>query len=164
MPRRLILVLALLGVLYPSSSRAQCGRIGEQLCQGRFLYTCQACGSEKCLIFTGEPCRVPVDSLLGTWSGSAHQSGGGLPSSDYQVVMYITHGGGSIDYPSLSCGGSLTERSESGTSAEFREHITYGKCLDGGTISVNLVNGKLAWTWTGSENITVIAVLKRTGG
>jgi hypothetical protein len=162
MPRRLVLVLALLGILYPSSSWAQCSRIGEQICQGGFLYTCQACGSEKCLIFSGEQCRVPVDSLVGTWSGSGHQSGGGLPSSDYPVVMYITRGGGTIEYPSLSCGGSLTELSESGASAQFREHITYGDCIDSGTISVNLVSGKLAWTWTGSGNMSVIAVLERT--
>jgi hypothetical protein len=32
-----------------------------------------------------------------------------------------------------------------------------------GAISVDLVNGKLAWTWTGS-NVSVIAVLDRTGG
>jgi hypothetical protein len=75
--------------------------------------------------------------------------------------MSITQGGGSIDYPSLSCGGSLTELSNGGTSAEFQEHITYGKCIDGGTITVNLVNGRLAWTWLGS-GVNVIAVLERT--
>jgi hypothetical protein len=162
MLRRLVLVLAVLLVVPVSEAFAQCSRIGEQVCQGGFLYTCQACGSEKCLIFSGKQCQVPVDSLTGTWSGSGHQSGGDLPSSDYPVVMSITQGGGSIDYPSLSCGGSLTELSNSSTSAEFQEHITYGKCIDGGTITVNLVNGKLAWTWIGS-GVNVIAVLERTG-
>jgi hypothetical protein len=133
------------------------------VCQGGFLYTCQACGSEKCLIFSSEPCQVPVDSLAGTWSGSGHQSGGSGPSEDYPVVMHITQGGATIDYPSLSWGGSLTLLSNSGTSAQFHEHITYGNCVDGGAISVDLVNGKLAWTWTGS-NVSVIAVLDRTGG
>jgi hypothetical protein len=82
---------------------------------------------------------------------------------DYSVVMRIAQDGGSIDYPSLSCGGSLTQLSSSGTSAQFQEHITYGDCVDGGAITVNLVNGKLAWTWFGS-GINVIAVLERTGG
>ena len=77
--------------------------------------------------------------------------------------MHITQGGATIDYPSLSCGGSLTLLSNSGTSAQFHEHTTYGNCVDGGAISVDLVNGKLAWTWTGS-NVSVIAVLDRTGG
>ena len=161
MLRRLVLVLALL--LVPTSSAfAQCSRIGEQVCQGGYLYTCQACGSEKCLIYSGEQCQVPVDSLIGTWSGSGHQSGGNTESMDYSVVMRIAQDGGSIDYPSLSCGGSLTQLSSSGTSAQFQEHITYGDCVDGGAITVNLVNGKLAWTWVGS-GINVIAVLERTG-
>jgi hypothetical protein len=77
--------------------------------------------------------------------------------------MHITQGGATIDYPSLSCGGSLTLLSNSGTSAQFHEYITYGNCVDGGAISVGLVKGRLAWTWTGS-NVSVIAVLDRTGG
>jgi hypothetical protein len=163
MLHRLVLVLAVLFVLPASGASAQCSRIGEQVCQGGYLYTCQACGSEKCLIFSGEQCRVPVDSLAGTWSGSGHQSGGGGESLDYPVVMRIAQGGGSVDYPSLSCGGSLTELTNSGTSAQFQEHITYVNCVDGGTITVNLVNGRLAWTWMGS-GLNVIAVLERTGG
>ena len=163
MLRRLVLALVLLVVAPVPGAKAQCSRIGEQVCPGGFLYTGQAFGSEKCLIFSSEPCQVPVDSLAGTWSGSGHQSGGSGPSEDYPVVMHITQGGATIDYPSLSCGGSLTLLSNSGTSAQFHEHITYGNCVDGGAISVDLVNGKLAWTWTGS-NVSVIAVLDRTGG
>ena len=75
MLRRLVLALVLLVVAPVPGAKAQCSRIGEQVCQGGFLYTCQACGSEKCLIFSSEPCQVPVDSLAGTWSGSGHQSG-----------------------------------------------------------------------------------------
>jgi hypothetical protein len=161
--RRLMLVLAVLFVLPAPAAFAQCSRIGEQVCQGGHLYTCQACGSEKCLIYSGEPCQVPVDSLAGTWSGSGHQSGGETVSMDYPIVMYISQGGGTIEYPTLNCGGSLTELSNSGMSAQFQEHITYGDCVDGGAIAVNLVNGRLAWTWTGS-GIDVIAVLERIGG
>jgi hypothetical protein len=40
---------------------------------------------------------------------------------------------------------------------------SYGKCLDGGIISVNLVVGRLAWNWSGAGGVTVIAVLERTG-
>ena len=133
------------------------------MCQGGFLYYCEACGSEKCLIFTGEQCRAPVNSLAGTWSGSGHQSGGGLPSSDYPVVMTIDQSGASINYPSLQCGGPLVELSNSGTAANYREQITYGKCLDGGIISVNLAGNKLSWNWSGAGGVTVVAVLERTG-
>jgi Zn finger protein HypA/HybF involved in hydrogenase expression len=58
---RLVLVLGALVVLPVAEASAQCSRIGEQVCQGGFLYTCQACGSEKCLILSGEQCQVPVD-------------------------------------------------------------------------------------------------------
>jgi hypothetical protein len=71
MLRRLVLALVLLVVAPVPGAKAQCSRIGEQVCQGGFLYTCQACGSEKCLIFSSEPCQVPVDSLAGTWSASS---------------------------------------------------------------------------------------------
>ena len=72
--------------------------------------------------------------------------------------MTIQKGGGSIEYPSLGCGGTLTEISNNGTSAQFREHITHmGKsgCVDGGLITVNLSKGKLAWAWTGTDHGTV---------
>ena len=107
---------------------------------------------------------VNVPSLNGTWRGTGHQTPAGPGGADYPVVMVIGAGGGSIDYPSLSCGGSLTRLSGGATSAQFRESITYGRCVNGGTISVNLVNGRLAWTWTGQEGgtrYTVIAVLER---
>jgi hypothetical protein len=106
---RRLLFAAMFVALPLSAAFAQCNRIGEQVCQGGFLYSCAACVSEECLIFTGEQCRAPVDSLAGTWSGSGHQSGGGFSSSDYPVVMTIDQSGGSVDYPSLKCGGPLVD-------------------------------------------------------
>ena len=161
--RRLVLVLAAVALVPVAQAGAQCNRIGEQICRDGFLYLCEACGSEKCLVQTGERCRAPVNSLAGTWSGVGHQSGGGLPASDYPVLMTVAEVGGTIDYPSLGCGGSLVELANSGTSAKYREQITYGKCLDGGMISVNLIGGKLAWTWTGLGDVNVTALLERTG-
>ncbi len=98
--------------------------------------------------------------LNGTWTGSGHQTGGGLEPSSYQVVMRIAAGGGSIDYPSLSCGGSLTALSAEGDAAQFKEHITYGNCADGGTIDVKLNGGKLDWKWSGLEDMIVTALLE----
>jgi hypothetical protein len=163
MLRRLLFALVMLAAMPISNAVAQCDRIGEEVCQGGFLYRCEACGSEKCLVITGEQCRAPADSLAGTWSGSGHQSGGGFESSDYPVVMTIDQSGASIDYPSLKCGGSLVELANSGTSAKYREQITYGKCLDGGMISVTLAGNRLAWNWSGSGGVTVTALLERTG-
>jgi hypothetical protein len=158
-----LLILVLLLVIPAGDAFAQCNRIGEQVCQGGFRYSCEACGSEKCLVMTGEQCRAPADALAGTWSGSGHQSGGGQPESDYPVVMTIDQSGASIDYPSLKCGGPLVELANSGTAAKYREQITYGKCLDGGIISVTLAGNKLSWNWSGSGGVTVVALLERTG-
>ena len=80
--------------------------------------------------------------------------------------MTIGDGGGSIQYPSLSCGGSLTQISRDATSAQYLETITFGQkvCINGGTLTVRYVNGNLAWTWfgqSGGKQYNAIAVLAR---
>jgi hypothetical protein len=104
-----------------------------------------------------------IDALYGTWTGSGHQTGGGGEPSSYQVVMRISANGGSVDYPSLGCGGSLTALSSAGDEAKFKERIVYGECLDGGTIDVKLNGGKLDWKWSGVEDVVVTAELESAG-
>jgi hypothetical protein len=99
-----------------------------------------------------------ANTLSGTWRGLGHQTGRG-ETHNYPVVMRITPDGGSTDYPSLRCGGSLTQLSAGGSMAQFREHITYGNCLDGGTIDVKLNGSKLDWKWAG-DDIVVTAELE----
>jgi hypothetical protein len=77
--------------------------------------------------------------------------------------MRISANGGSIDYPSLGCGGSLTALSSAGDEAKFKERIVYGECLDGGTIDVKLNGGKLDWKWSGVEDVVVTAELESAG-
>jgi hypothetical protein len=103
------------------------------------------------------------EALTGTWTGSGNETRDGAESTSYPVVMRISEGGGSIDYPSLGCGGSLTALSASGEEARFREHITYGECVDGGTIEVKLSGGKLDWRWSGGDGVVVTAELESTG-
>jgi hypothetical protein len=107
-----------------------------------------------------------VPSLAGTWRGTGHQSPAGTSGADWSIEMTIGDGGGSIQYPSLSCGGSLTQISRDATSAQYREGITFGRnaCIDGGTITVRLFNGNLSWTWigqSGGKQYNAIAVLTR---
>ena len=102
--------------------------------------------------------QANVSSIFGIWRGQGHQSPAGSAGADWSILMSIEKGGGSIEYPSLGCGGTLAEISNDGTSAQFREHITHmGKsgCVDGGLITVNLSKGALAWAWTGTDRGTV---------
>jgi hypothetical protein len=115
---------------------AQCAKEGQDLCQSGQTYRCEKTGSELTPIFQNVPCavNVPAPTLTGTWVGSGHQSPAGDAGADWSIAMTINDGSASIDYPSLGCGGSLSQTSRDETSAEFHENITYGqdKCIDGG--------------------------------
>ncbi|PZV39890.1 hypothetical protein [Mesorhizobium kowhaii] len=145
---------------------AQCAREGEELCQSGQTYRCEKTGSELTPIFQNVPCVVNVPTLSGTWVGSGHQSPAGATGADWSIAMTINDGGASIDYPSLGCGGSLSQTSRDDTSAEYHESITYGqdKCIDGGNITVRFFKGNLSWTWTGQADdqpYNAVAVLTR---
>jgi hypothetical protein len=67
--------------------------------------------------------------------------------------MNIREDGADIEYPSLNCGGTLTQISSSDKSAQYREAITHMDgshyCADGGTVTVTYMNGGLFYAWTG---------------
>jgi hypothetical protein len=118
------------------------------------------------LIFQNRKCVVSVPALTGVWRGNGHQTPTGSSGADWTILMTIGDSGGSIQYPSLNCGGSLAQISRDATSAQFLETITYGQkvCVNGGTITVRYANGNLAWTWFGQQGGTqynAIAVLTR---
>ncbi|MBZ9797904.1 hypothetical protein [Mesorhizobium sp. ES1-4] len=145
---------------------AQCVKEGDELCQGGQTYRCEKAGSELAPIFQNRPCTVNVPSLAGTWVGSGHQSPAGDAGADWSIAMTIGDDAASIDYPSLGCGGSLSQTSRDDTSAQFHESITYGqdKCIDGGDITVRFYKGNLSWTWVGQADgqpYNAIAVLTR---
>ena len=109
--------------------------------------------------------RRPTETgLTGTWRGTGHQTPQGGSNSDYPIVMTMISDAGAIDYPSLGCGGSLARISGNDMSARYHESITYGKCIDGGAISVKLSQGHLTWAWdgkAGGAQYHVDAVLER---
>ncbi|MBN9221075.1 MAG: hypothetical protein J0I79_24275 [Mesorhizobium sp.] len=166
---RLGIVVAALSIFAAASeASAQCAKEGEELCQNGQTYRCEKTGSELTPIFQNLPCTVnaPAASLNGTWVGSGHQNPAGDAGADWSIAMTINDGGASIDYPSLGCGGSLSQTSRDNMSAEFHESITYGqdKCIDGGNITVRFFKGNLSWTWFGQANgqpYNAIAVLTR---
>jgi hypothetical protein len=148
------------------NASAQCAREGEELCQNGQTYRCEKTGSELTPIFQNVPCVVNATGLNGIWTGSGHQSPAGAAGADWAIAMTIGDGAASIDYPSLGCGGSLTQISWDESSAEYRENIAYGqdKCIDGGGITVRFFKGNLSWTWVGQADgqpYNAVAVLSR---
>jgi hypothetical protein len=146
---------------------AQCAREGEEVCQKGQVYRCEKLSDQLGLIFQNRTCVVNAPSLTGIWRGAGHQSpspvGG---ATDWSIVMTISASGGSIQYPSLGCGGSLTQISRDAASAQYRETITFGNdvCINGGVVGVRYFRGRLSWTWLGQSDghqVNATAVLTR---
>jgi len=90
------------------------------------------------------------EGLTGQWSGSVHQPGFG----DFSISMRLQGStGGTIDYPSIGCGGKLRFLGRSGRSYTYREELDHGvdKCIDFGTVTVTPNGDSLAWTWSGGS-------------
>lgn len=85
----------------------------------------------------------------GNWRGLVKQSGYGA----YLVIMQLDRlvkGSrcGTIEYPSLKCGGSLTLIEIQGPLYILKENLTSGNCIKGGVIHLQKQNdGNLSWTW-----------------
>lgn len=98
-------------------------------------------------------CAAPVHAveLMGQWSGTVYQTPAGS-SSSYPAQMALNGDSGSMDYPSLQCGGQLAFLRQDGNTYYYRETITYGKnkCITGGTISVVPTGNSVQWNWDGS--------------
>ena len=99
----------------------------------------------------------------GVWTGIVDQPGS--RAGTYPVRMTLdSASGGSIDYPSLGCGGSLSGGGGGGDYT-YAERITYGRdrCVDGGSIHFVLSGEQAYWEWNGSGYFAS-AKLRRTSG
>lgn len=102
-----------------------------------------------------------ADPIVGAWGGTVDQPGYG----SYEVTMTLDSAeGGTIEYPSLNCGGSLSG-SGSGGVYRYQETITYGLvdsegkgCITGGSIRVVLQGDGVFWEWNGSHESQAIYV------
>ena len=88
------------------------------------------------------------EAIVGTWKGTVDQ----VDSASYPTVMKITSAtGGTIDYPTLNCGGTVSG-SGAGARYKFIERIKQGgtNCIDAGTIRIVLTGpNTMKWEWTG---------------
>jgi hypothetical protein len=86
--------------------------------------------------------------LEGALTGTVTQSDN---QATYPVEMKLAGETGSVDYPSLHCGGKLALLRVQGQVYWYRENITYGKnlCYDGGMIGLARAESSEleAWNW-----------------
>jgi hypothetical protein len=110
-------------------------------------------------------------AFVGTWVGEATDIQGDRVTK-YPVIVTLGRTSGTIEYPSLKCGGRLTGIGQSTPYVFFIETITHGGydaarnaegCIPG-AITVRTTDGKLGWGWVGvydGRAISATAVLSR---
>ncbi|HYR11351.1 MAG TPA: hypothetical protein VEQ60_26455 [Longimicrobium sp.] len=91
---------------------------------------------------------VPMQ-FIGTWNGIGSQSD---QPGEWTIEAIIVGGPaeqvGTISYPSLECGGVLLLRGVRDGALEVLEDITYGDCVDQGTITLTPTGeGTLRFDW-----------------
>jgi CubicO group peptidase (beta-lactamase class C family) len=91
--------------------------------------------------------REPV----GRWSGAGIQVDwlGNPLEVPRIIVVFDGQGGGTIDYPSLGCAGTLTRIGASGEVVEYRETLTSGsdKCPSGASVSFRAAGDRWVYNW-----------------
>ena len=104
-----------------------------------------------------------ADGLGGSFEGNVTQN---EPPLTFPMEMNLYGSVGSIRYPTLRCGGDLAFLRTDGTAYWYRETITYGDCIDGGTIEIrpHALGGETNWDWRWvKEDIVVRGVVRGAG-
>lgn len=85
----------------------------------------------------------------GNWRGLVNQAGYGAYLVNMRIERLVKGSRcGTIEYPSLKCGGSLTLIETQGPLYIMKENLTYGNCTKGGVIHLQKqADGTLSWTW-----------------
>lgn len=118
-----------------------------------------------------------LGSINGWWTGQVSQLDSD-PVYTYSILLFLDGNGGTVDYPELEGGGTVTKLVPAGAEAArvaaFQEAITYGsaeeggRVCDGGCFTVHLVDGRLHYSYSDTLGYTdagyCIAVLDRILG
>jgi hypothetical protein len=105
--------------------------------------------------------RPDPSACAGTWDGTAVQDG-----EPWTIAMVVksTSGPrcGTIDYPSLGCGGYLIACRVRKGRVHFRERYDRnpGICAPAGTIEAHCTGDSMTWIWRGSD-MTIRTTLNR---
>ena len=87
--------------------------------------------------------------MIGNWSGTGYQVGPAGPQTSWTISLTVRADITSrIEYPSLGCKAVLHELKRGGDEIEFREEITEGDCITGGTINVRYRDNRVFWFWS----------------
>ena len=142
-------------------------------CLVRRLVLLGFAGSLPCGVALAEPPRepappprprpvvpAPTPPVSGSGVGRGVGWGRGSSGAPWSIDMVVTSGSGSscgtIEYPSLGCGGYL--RACSTTRGELRivEYYTHnpGTCAPAGTIVARCTGDTMQWRWDGMETVT----------
>lgn len=99
--------------------------------------------------------RAPAMSCLGRWVGVGRGSSGEPWTIDMRVTAERAARCGTIEYPSLRCGGYLTDCRRVGDTVTWREVYTHnpGTCAPAGVVEGRCDGASMAWTWTGWETV-----------
>lgn len=83
------------------------------------------------------------------WHGTGYQVGPDGPQMSWTISLDVRTGAESrIEYPSLDCKGVLHELKRGKDEIEFREEITEGDCVTGGTVNIRHRDNRLFWFWS----------------
>jgi hypothetical protein len=101
---------------------------------------------------------------VGVWRGIGLQVDSGGKQSEWTIDLRIkADGSATVEYPSLKCGGTLAAL----PGGKYRETITHGDCVTGGTVGFVPMGGKLIWYWTTDQpdfrDVNATAVLFAAG-
>lgn len=87
--------------------------------------------------------------MIGNWTGTGYQVGPSGPQMSWTISLTVRADITSrIEYPSLGCKAVLHELKRGGDEIEFREEITEGDCITGGTINVRYRDNRVFWFWS----------------
>lgn len=97
--------------------------------------------------------NTPTPSCVGLWTGVGRNPG----QPPWTIVMRVNSDDGTvcgtIEYPSLGCGGALTHCTTRSGQSTFVEHYDHnaGRCAPDGTIVARCNGTAMQWTWVGEE-------------
>lgn len=97
-------------------------------------------------------------ACLGRWVGAGQGASGSPWTIDMVVTAVEGDACGTIEYPSLGCGGTLLRCHVEQGVLVLREYYTHnpGTCAPAGTIRARCEGDQMSWQWDGWETVRTV--------